>query len=286
MKFFNGLDNDLKNVLLAQLRNLWTHNSTALEGNTLTLGETAFVLEEGLTVSGKSLKDHEEIVGHARAIDLIYALVNQTREVTEQDLFELRKAVQIEYVADIYKPVGNWKTEPNGTYVVEESSANHNQKQIYLAYAEPVDVPVLMKQWLRELNMVLSADYDAMGYDEKGLEQLVAIYANLHVSFVRIHPFFDGNGRMARLLANLPVLKAGYPPITIQKENRREYIQLLSRYELAVGQPKINDEWLPPHKALEEFKVFCKTSWQASIKIVDEIKGVVQARHSSCRTEN
>ncbi len=75
MKFLDGLNSELKNVLLTQLRNLWTHTSTAIEGNTLTLAETAFVLEEGLTVSGKPLKDHEEVVGHAKAIDLIYQLV-------------------------------------------------------------------------------------------------------------------------------------------------------------------------------------------------------------------
>ncbi len=73
--FLNGLDDDLRKALLIQFRNLWTHTSTAIEGNTLTLGETAFVLEEGLTISGKPLKYHEEVVGHARAIDLIYDFI-------------------------------------------------------------------------------------------------------------------------------------------------------------------------------------------------------------------
>jgi Fic family protein len=62
VEFFNHLDSDLKAALKAQLRDLWTHTSTALEGNTLTLGETKFVIEEGLTVSGKPLKDHQEMV--------------------------------------------------------------------------------------------------------------------------------------------------------------------------------------------------------------------------------
>jgi len=66
--FLKILDNDIRDALLVQLRNLWTHTSTAIEGNTLTLGETAFVLEEGLTISGKPLKDHEEVVGHAKAV--------------------------------------------------------------------------------------------------------------------------------------------------------------------------------------------------------------------------
>ena len=111
--FLQDLDNDIREALLAQLRNLWTHTSTAIEGNTLTLGETAFVLEEGLTISGKPLKDHEEVVGHARAIDLIYDLIRRESDLTEKDLFDLHNAVQTERIIDVYKPVGAWKVEPN-----------------------------------------------------------------------------------------------------------------------------------------------------------------------------
>ena len=78
-RLLKDLDRDLKKALLVQLRNLWTHTSTAMEGNTLSLGETAFVLEEGLTIAGKPLKDHQEVVGHARAIDLVYACMAGAR---------------------------------------------------------------------------------------------------------------------------------------------------------------------------------------------------------------
>jgi Fic family protein len=69
--FLSGLDNDLKNNLLTQIRDLWTHTSTALEGNTLSLEDTHFILEEGLTISGKPVKEHQEVIGHARAIELL-----------------------------------------------------------------------------------------------------------------------------------------------------------------------------------------------------------------------
>jgi Fic family protein len=91
MNFLRNLDKDLQKALLIQLRNLWTHTSTAIEGNTLTLGETAFVLEEGLTIAGKPLKDHQEVVGHARAIDLVYDCLEQGRTFTEADLFALHR---------------------------------------------------------------------------------------------------------------------------------------------------------------------------------------------------
>jgi Fic family protein len=119
MQFFNNLDTDLKTALKAQLRDLWTHTSTAIEGNTLTLGETKFVIEEGLTISGKPLKYHQEVVGHARAIDLIYAIVDKD-EIKDTDLFELHKAVMTQVVVDEYKPVGGWKKEPNGAYYFDE----------------------------------------------------------------------------------------------------------------------------------------------------------------------
>ena len=123
--FMEGLSESQQQALSAQLRDLWTHTSTALEGNTLTLGDTHFVLEEGLTIPGKPLKDHEEVTGHARAIDLLYQSLNEP--VTKALLFELHKAVQTEIVTDIYNPNGAWKVEPNGTYVVGDDG-----EQLYL----------------------------------------------------------------------------------------------------------------------------------------------------------
>ena len=115
--FLKGLDKDIQSSLISQLRDLWTHTSTSLEGNTLSLGETKFVIEEGLTVSGKPLKDHQQVIGHARAIDILYDLIDQ--DITEESLFNLHKAIQTEVVSDIYKPQGAWKNESNGTYAVD-----------------------------------------------------------------------------------------------------------------------------------------------------------------------
>ena len=101
-----GLDADIRRALLCQIRDLWTHGSTALEGNSLTLGETKFVIKEGLRVSGKPLKDHQEVVGHARAIDLIYGSLDG--ELTEARLFDLHRAVQAAVVLDIDSLIGAW----------------------------------------------------------------------------------------------------------------------------------------------------------------------------------
>lgn len=257
--FLQNLDKDLQKALITQLRNLWTHTSTAIEGNTLTLGETAFVLEEGLTISGKPLKDHEEVVGHARAIDLIYGMLNQDAPFNEEALFNLHKAVQTHVVLDVYKPVGGWKKEPNSTVGVVD------EKQVIFEYAAPQDVLPLMKQWFTLYHGLMASAVP--GDKEKALQAYVA----LHVSFVRIHPFFDGNGRMARLVANLPVLKAGLPPIIIPQEQRKAYIDALSKYHYAVGQIEQGKELLPEPEALKQFTAFCEQAWKATMELVDEV---------------
>lgn len=256
MKFFDGLDNDIKTSLMVQLKNLWTYNSVAIEGNTLTLGETAFVIREGLTVKGKPLKDHEEVAGHATAIDLIFNLVKKERPVTTDDLFMLHKAVQTERVVDIYKPVGNWKRESNRSEVVV------NEEQKIVEYSPPAHVPGLMETWLSDLN----AHMQSVISESSALEA----YVKLHISFVHIHPFWDGNGRMARLLANLPVICGGFPPIVIPITERYEYIQLLANYQLDAGQVLKDRPIVRPTPLFGSFLNFCRDNWSTSVTLVDQ----------------
>lgn len=253
----SGLDADLQRALLAQVRDLWTHGSTALEGNTLTLGETKFVIEEGLTVSGKPLKDHQEVVGHARAIELLYAILDTwpAEPITAAQLFELHRAVQTSLVIDIDKPIGGWKLEPNGTYAVTPEG-----RQTFIDYAAPAEVPALMDAWLGELNRL-----GAMPLDED--DALVA-YARLHLGLVHIHPFWDGNGRMARLLANLPVLRAGHLPVVIEVRERKRYIDTLACYQLTVG-PLTRDTGPWPRPDLETpFVDLCRDAYTATRRLI------------------
>ena len=97
-------------------------------------------------------------------------------------------------------------------------------------------------------------------------------YSEPHISFVRIHPFFDGNGRMARWLANLPVLRSGSPPIVIPKEKRRKYISLLAAYELATGVATARTSLLPQAELLTAFREFCAESWQVSVELVAQAR--------------
>ncbi|MDP2830287.1 MAG: Fic family protein [Sulfuricellaceae bacterium] len=252
MRFLENLDKDLRQSVLCALRDLWTHTSTALEGNTLSLGDTAFVLNEGLTIGGKPLKDHQEVLGHAKAIELVYGLMDKP-VIDEADLFLIHRAVQIEAISDILKPVGDWKKEPNGTY-----ARSPEGKTVYVEYAAPQHVQALMQKWLTLLN----------GFSRDLTEaQALKAYAMLHLSFVTIHPFFDGNGRMARLLANLPVLRAGQVPVVIDCARRQEYIELLSAYQRVAGQIG-QTELIVENDEYQRFEVFCESCRGLSLEIV------------------
>lgn len=256
LKFLHGLTDQQKKIVLSQLRDLWTHTSTAVEGNTLTLGDTHFVLEDGLTISGKPIKDHQEVIGHARAIDLIYQHTNQP--LSEAFVFALHKAIQAENIVDIYKPQGAWKIEPNGTYVV-----TRQEKQVYIDYALPAEVPALMQEIMDFANTLPIEKIDFTNAHE--------YYALIHAGIAHVHPFWDGNGRIARLIANIPVLKAGFPPIIIPTESRRIYIQLLAEYQLTIGQINGKSGVWPNTHTLTEFTEFCKSCYEKTKHIVASI---------------
>ena len=262
--FMDGLDSDIKQSLLNQLRDIWTHTSTAIEGNTLTLGDTKFILEEGLTVSGKPIKDHEEVIGHAKAIELIYSMIG--REITENDLFDLHKAIQTEHITDIYKPNGGWKVEPNGTYMVDEMG-----QQKFVEYAKPASVPALMTEIIKETHK--------QSHSSISLDRAPEIYSKIHAGIAHTHPFWDGNGRIARLVANIPVLSSGLPPIVIPKEARREYIELLSRYQQEVGEIDRQTGVWPSLVSLKDFTDFCSASYSATIKLVDQARDLQEHRN-------
>lgn len=240
MKLFDGMTATRKAEVMAQLKAVWTHDSTAIEGNTLTLGDTMFVLGYGLTVKGKPLKDQIDIQNHARAIDRVMELFVRGR-VEEEDLFALHRLLINEQPTDIYKPIGAYKREDNGTYYPDP-----NGRSVYHKYLPADDVPEAMTQWIAAFNARFKADATR--------EELIAVYALSHAELTAIHPFYDGNGRLARLVANLPVLFAGEPPIVIPKESREDYLNALRAYEQG---------------GLEPLKKIVAESWSTTIALFD-----------------
>ena len=259
--FLDEISETRKCELLKQLRAVWTHDSTSIEGNTLTLGDTMAVLEYGFTVKGKPLKDHQDVVSHARGVDFVQSLIDG-KKITADDLFTLHRIVVGEATGDIYRPVGAWKREDNGTYGAE------NGKSVYMPYAAADDTPRLMESWLKAFNRAIK--------DAKTLETALDAYVFAHVSFVRVHPFFDGNGRLARLLANIPVLAAGFPPIVVPSEARLDYIGELWKYQRAVGAVgSSRAELLPSEHLLADFRNLVREWWRTTLDLVAEAKGEI-----------
>lgn len=213
-KFLAGLPSSKQQELLNMLRTMWTHHSTAIEGNTLNLGETQFILNEGLTVSGKPLKDHKEVMGHATAIDLLYEMISN--ELTVNNIKLLHKAVQTEVVFDIDKPYGDFKVVPNGTYLLLDDLLE-GKSSVYHAYSRPTDVAKLIAGFVDYINSC----------NPTSIDEAIIMYATAHLIFGQIHPFWDGNGRIARLIANLVLLKAGFAPLVIPATRGLEYFTIL-----------------------------------------------------------
>ncbi|OWY20468.1 Fic family protein [Sphingobacteriales bacterium UPWRP_1] len=217
------LPEEVEGRVMQKLRLEWNYHSNAIEGNTLTYGETVTFLMHGLTAKGKPLKDHLDIKGHNEAIDFLLELVKNQSTLTETDIRNLHRLILAElYKVDAQTPDGKKirKTIKPGTYKTEPNHVLTTAGQIHY-YATPEEVAPRMQHLL---------DWYRAATDKGELHPLV-IAAKFHHEFTAIHPFDDGNGRMARLLMNLILLQYGYPPVVIRqdKNSRNQYYAVLSR---------------------------------------------------------
>lgn len=259
----NDLDPDLREVFLQKLRVRWTHTSTALEGNTLNEGETLGVLQYGLTIAGKPLAHHNEVLGHSRAIELLYRFLGEARPLTEMDLHALHTAVQTSVEVDYLKPVGAWKREPNSTLAKQGGKTVIND-----TYAAAEHVPALMQVWLERFNAC---------HRDSGVSAVEA-YAWSHATFVRIHPYADGNGRLARLIANIPVMEKGSLPILVPAEDRFAYIESLAAWQLASGVIKPACDLTGESASFKAFEALCEAWNAASSAMLDEVIALQRKR--------
>jgi Fic family protein len=176
----------------------WTYHSNAIEGNTLTLKETKVVLE-GITIGGKPLREHFEVINHKEAIDYVEAIVCGEQALDEWQIKSIHHLV-----------LKNIDSKNAGAY---------RQENVVIAGAEHRP-PSFLK--IPEKMMALMDDY-------KQFSQCHAVEsaARLHIDFVGIHPFVDGNGRTSRLLMNFELLRRGYLPVIIPVEGRLAYYETL-----------------------------------------------------------
>lgn len=180
----------------------WTYHSNSMEGNTLTLTETKVVLEDGITIGGKSVKEHLEALNHREAIFLLEDIVKKHESFSERVIIDLH--------AVILQGIDNQNAGNYRKVNVLISGAKHIPSDFLIAAEQMHDLITWYKTEAQQLHLVEGA-------------------ARLHSLFVKIHPFIDGNGRIARLLLNLELLKSGFVPIVIKKEQRLSYYQALDR---------------------------------------------------------
>jgi Fic family protein len=184
-----------------------TYTSNAIEGNTLSPVETTLVIEKGLTISGKPLKDHLEALDHYDAIRYVRELAGQNTPLTESDIRNLHRLVTQRSTPAI---AGRYADLPR---YVRTETGRHD-------FPSPAEVPALMG----DLAVWLS-----------GATNIPEMAFTAHRRLVGIHPFNDGNGRTARLLMNLILLRGGYPPVAIRPEDRLEYIRSLQQEQAGEG---------------------------------------------------
>lgn len=190
----------LKRDELKELREYYriglTYSSNALEGNSLTEIETKIVLEDGITIGGKPLKDHFEAVGHGEAFDLLYRF-SKRQGVTEADILKLHRLFYAR--------------------IDQSNAGRYRRKNVIVtgalvSFPRPEELKETMRQFLTEM-------------EEKRVKAHPVEYAALlHLGLVTIHPFIDGNGRAGRLLMNLALLQQGYPITIIPPVIRNDYM--------------------------------------------------------------
>jgi len=179
----------------------WTYHSNAIEGNTLTLNETKVALE-GITVGGKSLREHFEAINHKEAILFVESLVQEDEELSEYSIKSLH--------ALILKNIDDKNAGAYRNINVLISGATHRP---------PSNVEVASK---------MEAFVNWYKTDAQNLHPIERA-CRVHVDFVGIHPFTDGNGRTSRLLMNLELMKSGFPPVVLKVENRLAYYDALDK---------------------------------------------------------
>ncbi|HOW60184.1 MAG: Fic family protein [Candidatus Moraniibacteriota bacterium] len=213
---FRPLPSSAVKKLREQFEVEMTYNSNAIEGNSLTLKETYLVINEGITIKGKPLKDHLEAKSHKEALDYLYSLVESGKNNTVSERF-IRSLNQI-VMQDIDK---EWAGKYRNSGVII-GGADHKPP-------EALEIPRLMQ------NLI-----SWVGDNSKKKMHPVELASILHHKLVYIHPFFDGNGRTSRLTMNIVLMQSGFPLVIVLKNDRKRYYRSLSLADKGDYVPFVN----------------------------------------------
>jgi len=207
------LNNKTVLSIIDDLRLRYTYNSNAIEGNTLSISETKAILEHGITIGGKTLNEHFEAINHDKAINLLLKFVDKNDPLSIKVILDFHSII-LKNIDDEW--AGRFR---NGN--VRISGAKNTPVSGTKVYDS-------MVEFLEQINQ------------PSNLHPILKAAA-VHLDFVKIHPFFDGNGRTARLMMNLVLMQHGYPITIIGVENRVDYCQAIEDYCLTGNSERFND---------------------------------------------
>lgn len=205
----------------------WNYYSNRMEGGTLTREETRSVMVGNITVDGKPMTDVMEMNGHDLVVREILKMGSGEVRISEKRIKDIHKAILKETEdVDRNKQIGIWKLTPNEII---------NYKGEKISFTAPADVADEMHALLNKTN----AQLDAYFAGKKEAQHPLIIASDFHLGFVTIHPFFDGNGRTARILMNLILIACGYPPIIITDTEKLAYYQYLADIQAYGGDKEL-----------------------------------------------
>ncbi|NDV96517.1 Fic family protein [Dysgonomonas sp. 521] len=224
-KDLQPFDEDCKKKLDEKFRLEFNYNSNHLEGNTLTYGQTKLLLIFGDTTGNAKMRDYEEMKAHNAGLRWIGIIAkDKSRQLTERDIRDLNQIILVE---DYWKinpkngsryeiKVGVYKTRPNSVITATGEEFH---------YASPEETPAMMNDFISWMNKEIAENRMSP----------VELASLVHYRYIRIHPFEDGNGRIARLLVNYVLARHDYPMVIIKSEDKESYLQVLHQCDINVG---------------------------------------------------
>jgi Fic family protein len=249
VKEFGELSLEQKKKINYKFRLEWNFNSNSMEGNTLTIEETRSVMIGNLTVNDKPLKDVLEMQGHDSVITEILRIGKGELRLSEKRICDIHKAIMHEEDESEKDKIGRWKKDANMIY---------NTKGERYDFVAPKEVPEKMHDLLNRTN----ADIDAIKANKKKAAHPIDVALQFHLEYLNIHPFYDGNGRTARILTNLILISLGYNPFWINEKDRKIYYNYISDIQGYGG-------------SKESFYAYCAGLIERSEQLVlDAIQGI------------
>jgi Fic family protein len=225
------LSTSLLNKINYKLRLEWNYTSNSMEGNTLTKRETRTVMVGLIDVNDKPLKDIIEIKNHDKVISTIMKVGKGELNISESRIKEIHKGIMYEEDAEKQKYIGQWKNVDN--YMININGERYD----FVSHSD-------VKEHIHQLINWINKEKEKIDRNQKDASHPALLAFKFHLDYLTIHPFYDGNGRTARILSNLILISYGFPPLYIKENEKQKYYQYLTDIQSYGGNPDLFYEFM------------------------------------------